>query len=113
MELEKLTPERTLITRFLLETTRKYYGLFSMKYLKRGDYVGITWGETMEATKALSLGFQALGVENNGRVALMSKTRYEWRLVDYGIMFAGATTVTLYPSLTTTQVEYIINDRFH
>jgi long-chain acyl-CoA synthetase len=81
-----------------------------MKYLKRGDYVGITWKEVMDVTRLFSLGFQALGIKSEGRVALMSKTRYEWRLVDYGIMFAGGTTVTLYPSLTAAQVEYVIND---
>ncbi len=98
------------IVRFLLDTARKHAELDCMRYLKRGEYVGITWEEVLEVTRLFSLGFQALGLGRQGRVALMSHTRYEWRLVDYGIMFAGGTTVTIYPSLTSSQVEYIIND---
>ncbi|MBN2154109.1 MAG: long-chain fatty acid--CoA ligase, partial [Candidatus Lokiarchaeota archaeon] len=100
----------TTIVRFLLETASKHAELDCMRYLKRGEYVGITWEEVLEVTRLFSLGFQALGLSKHGRVALMSHTRYEWRLVDYGIMFAGGTTVTIYPSLTSSQVEYIIND---
>ena len=100
----------TTIIKFLIDSAHKYAGLEAMKYLKRGDYVSIHWNETFETTRALSLGFQAIGLKHHGRVALMSKTRYEWRLVDYGILFAGGVTVTLYPSLVPKQVEYIIND---
>jgi long-chain acyl-CoA synthetase len=109
-ELQPLTAERQIITRYLIESARALTGLDCMRYLKRGDYVGITWEETKAVTRAFALGFQALGLELGGRVALMAKTRYEWRLVDYGILFAGGTTVTVYPSLTSAQLEYIIND---
>ncbi|MHA1683856.1 MAG: AMP-dependent synthetase/ligase [Promethearchaeota archaeon] len=95
---------------FLIDSARRYAELDCMRYLKRGEYVGITWEEVMEVTKLFTLGLKSLGIERQDRVALMSKTRYEWRLVDYGILFSGATTVTLYPSLTSTQVEYILND---
>ncbi len=108
--MQPLTKGRSIITRYLIDSTRKYGDLDCMQYLKRGDYVGITWKEVFEVTRLFSLGFQALGVNPQDRIALMSHTRYEWRLVDYGIMFAGATTVTIYPSLTAAQVEYILND---
>ena len=105
-----MTSDRSSIIRYLIETTRKYADYISMKYLKRGEFVGITWREVMEITRLFSLGFQSLGIESQDRVAIMSKTRYEWRLVDYGIMFAGGTSVTLYPSLTDKQTAYIIDD---
>nr|MDO8113450.1 long-chain fatty acid--CoA ligase [Candidatus Sigynarchaeota archaeon] len=108
--MKPITKDTTSIIRFLLDSARKYAELDCMRYLKRGEYVGITWDEVLAITRLFSLGFQALGLERQGRVALMSKTRYEWRLIDYGIMFAGGTTVTIYPSLTAAQVEYIIND---
>jgi len=113
-DINDIMPEKkknpVTIVRFLLDSARKYAELDCMRYLKRGEYVGITWEEVLEVTRLFSLGFQALGLQKHGRVALMSHTRYEWRLVDYGIMFAGGTTVTIYPSLTFSQVEYIIND---
>ncbi|NMC06475.1 MAG: AMP-binding protein, partial [Candidatus Lokiarchaeota archaeon] len=102
--------DATTIIGFLLDAARKHAELDCMRYLKRGEYVGITWDEVLQVTRLFALGFQALGLAKQGRVALMAHTRYEWRLVDYGIMFAGGTTVTIYPSLTSSQVEYIIND---
>ncbi|MHA1734638.1 MAG: AMP-binding protein [Promethearchaeota archaeon] len=110
VKMQPLTRERSIITRYLIDCARKYGDLDCMRYLKRGDYVGITWKEVFQVTRLFALGLQALGIEPQDRVALMSHTRYEWRLVDYGIMFAGATTVTIYPSLTAAQVEYILND---
>lgn len=104
------TGDRDTIIQFLVDNARRHAELDCMRYLKRGEYVGITWKETMDVTRLLALGFQAIGLPRQARVALMAKTRYEWRLLDYGIMFAGCTTVTLYPSLTTAQVEYIVND---
>ena len=38
-------------------------------------------------------GLVAAGVEAGDRVALISRTRYEWTLLDYAIWFAGAVTV--------------------
>ncbi|MBD3351053.1 MAG: AMP-binding protein, partial [Candidatus Lokiarchaeota archaeon] len=108
--MKPLNSEDTTIIRFLVETAAKYGELDAMRYLKRGEYVNILWDEVLDVTKALSLGLQSLGIKKGGRVALMSKTRYEWRLVDYGILFAGGVVVTIYPSLTSAQVEYIIND---
>ncbi|MHA1716071.1 MAG: AMP-dependent synthetase/ligase [Promethearchaeota archaeon] len=108
--MKKITKDTISIIRFLLDSARKLGDLDCMRYLKRGEYVGITWNEVLDVTRWFALGFQSLGINHEDRVALMSKTRYEWRLVDYGIMFAGGTTVTIYPSLTTSQVEYIVND---
>ncbi|MHA1339101.1 MAG: AMP-dependent synthetase/ligase [Promethearchaeota archaeon] len=98
------------IIRFLIDSEAKYGEMDCMLYLKRGEYVNITWSETLKAVKMLSLGLQSLGVERGDRIALMSKTRYEWRLLDYAILCAGGVVTTIYPSLTSAQVEYIIND---
>ena len=40
--------------------------------------------------RAVAKGLVAAGIEAGDRVALISKTRYEWTLVDYAIWFAGA-----------------------
>src|SRR6516225_10807690 len=44
------------------------------------------------------------------RVALMSRTRYEWTVVDYAIWSAGATTVPIYETSSAEQVEWILTD---
>ena len=44
------------------------------------------------------------------RVALLSKTRYEWTLLDYAIWFAGAVTVPIYETSSAEQIGWILQD---
>ena len=43
-------------------------------------------------------------------MALISRTRYEWTLLDYAIWFAGAATVPVYETSSADQVEWILAD---
>ena len=40
----------------------------------------------------------------------MSKTRYEWTLLDFAIWSAGAVTVPIYETSSAEQVEWIVSD---
>ena len=59
---------------------------------------------------AVAKGLIAAGVEQGDRVALFSKTRYEWTLLDYAIWFAGAVTVPIYETSSVEQVQWILQD---
>jgi long-chain acyl-CoA synthetase len=59
---------------------------------------------------ALAQGLVATGIEPGDRVALMSRTRYEWTLVDFAIWAAGAVTVPIYETSSAEQVEWILAD---
>ena len=50
------------------------------------------------------------GCKPGERVALISKTRYEWTLVDYAIWFAGLVTVPVYETSSAEQIEWILGD---
>jgi long-chain acyl-CoA synthetase len=63
-----------------------------------------------DEVKAVAKGLVAAGVETGDRVALISKTRYEWTLLDYAIWFAGAVTVPVYETSSTEQVQWILQD---
>jgi long-chain acyl-CoA synthetase len=59
---------------------------------------------------ALAKGLVAAGIGPGDRVALMSRTRYEWTLIDYAIWAAGAVTVPIYETSSAEQIEWIISD---
>ncbi|MFT4188157.1 MAG: AMP-dependent synthetase/ligase [Aeromicrobium sp.] len=59
---------------------------------------------------AVAKGLIASGVEPGDRVAVVSKTRYEWTLLDYAIWWAGAVTVPVYESSSTAQIAWILSD---
>lgn len=73
------------------------------------------WEDVTAATfltevSAVAKGLVAAGIEPGDRVALMSKTRYEWTLLDYAIWFAGAVTVPVYETSSAEQVAWILRD---
>ncbi len=59
---------------------------------------------------ALAKGLIAAGIAAGDRVALLSRTRYEWTLADYAIWAAGAVTVPVYETSSAEQVEWILGD---
>jgi long-chain acyl-CoA synthetase len=63
-----------------------------------------------DEVKAVAKRLLAAGVEAGDRVALMSKTRYEWTLLDYAIWFAGAVTVPIYETSSSEQVGWILEN---
>ena len=55
-------------------------------------------------------GLHSLGLGLEDRCAIASNTRYEWVLVDIGILCAGGATTTIYPSTSSSGCSYIVND---
>ncbi|MFC9670355.1 AMP-dependent synthetase/ligase [Streptomyces sp. NPDC056949] len=59
---------------------------------------------------AAAKGLIAGGLEPGGRVALMSRTRYEWTVLDFAIWAAGGQTVPVYATSSAEQIEWIVRD---
>jgi len=70
----------------------------------------VTAAEFLAEVRAIAKGLVAAGVEPGDRVALLSRTRYEWTLFDYAIWFAGAATVPIYETSSAEQIEWILSD---
>jgi long-chain acyl-CoA synthetase len=75
-----------------------------------GGWQDVTCAEFRAEVVALARGFVAAGIEPGARVGLMSRTRYEWTLVDYAIWAAGAVSVPIYETSSAEQVEWILSD---
>ncbi len=73
-------------------------------------WTSVTAAQFLAEVRAVAKGLIAAGVEPGDRVALLSRTRYEWTLFDYAIWFAGATTVPIYETSSTEQIEWILSD---
>ncbi|HEY9563937.1 MAG TPA: AMP-dependent synthetase/ligase [Nocardioides sp.] len=73
-------------------------------------WTDVTAAEFLAEVTAVAKGLIAAGVEPGDRVALISKTRYEWTLVDYAIWFAGAVTVPIYETSSAEQIGWILED---
>jgi long-chain acyl-CoA synthetase len=76
----------------------------------RDGWVDVTAAEFLAQVAAMAKGLMAAGVEPGDRVAVLSKTRYEWTLADYAIWFAGAVTVPIYETSSAEQIGWILAD---
>ena len=75
-----------------------------------GGWADITAAQFLADVRAAAKGLVAAGVERGDRVALISRTRYEWTLLDYAIWFAGAVTVPVYETSSAEQIGWILQD---
>ncbi len=75
-----------------------------------GAWEDVTAATFLHEVSAVAKGLVAAGIERGDRVVLISKTRYEWTLLDYAIWFAGAVTVPVYETSSAEQIAWILRD---
>ena len=82
--------------------------LFARKAGER--WVDVTAREFHDDVRRLAKGLVAAGVQPGDRVAIMSKTRYEWTLADFAVWTAGGVAVPIYETSSAEQVHWILED---
>ncbi|GGL80610.1 long-chain acyl-CoA synthetase [Streptomyces fumigatiscleroticus] len=75
-----------------------------------GRWRDVTAAEFRDEVLALAKGLLARGVRFGDRVAIMSRTRYEWTLFDYALWTIGAQVVPLYPTSSAEQCFWMLYD---
>ncbi len=73
-------------------------------------WVDVTYAAFTAEVVDVARGLVASGIEPGDRIALLSRTRYEWTLFDYAIVAAGAVTVPIYETSSAEQVAWILSD---
>ena len=77
--------------------------------------IGDTWRsitarEFYDEVHAVAAGLIARGLEPDDRVAIMSRTRYEWTLLDFACWVAGLVPVPIYETSSIDQVAHVLVD---
>jgi long-chain acyl-CoA synthetase len=103
------TSPRT-VPELLLDRVARTPGEEAFRYPVAGGWESLTWKQALERIRAVASGLLAKGVEPEQRCAILSSTRVEWVLADYGILCAGGATTTIYPSSTPDECAYILSD---
>ena len=91
----KLTPNLNL---FAIET-------------KPGVWLDLTAKQFEDKVIAVAKGLVASGIQPGQAVAIMSRTRFEWALIDFALWYAGAVPVPIYESSAPSQIEWSLIDR--
>ncbi|RFU85586.1 long-chain fatty acid--CoA ligase [Streptomyces triticagri] len=77
---------------------------------EHGGWRPVTAETFAREVTAAAKGLIAAGLEPGGRVALMSRTRYEWAVLDFAIWAAGGQSVPVYATSSADQISWIAED---
>ncbi|MEU5098078.1 long-chain fatty acid--CoA ligase [Streptomyces sp. NPDC020996] len=75
-----------------------------------GVWRDVTSAEFRDEVLALAKGLLAQGIRFGDRVAIMSRTRYEWTLFDFALWTIGAQVVPVYPTSSAEQCFWMLYD---
>jgi long-chain acyl-CoA synthetase len=74
------------------------------------SWTRVNWKQLGERVRAIACGLRALGLQPEERCTLLSSTRLEWILADFGTLCAGGATTTVYPASTADDCAFIVHD---
>ncbi len=75
-----------------------------------GKWLPVTAADFHGEVVALAKGLIAAGIQPGQAVAIMSRTRYEWALIDFALWWVGAVSVPIYETSAPSQMEWILSD---
>lgn len=75
-----------------------------------GSYTPLSPADFIDEVKQVAKGLIASGVEPGDVVAILSRTRYEWVLVDWAVWWAGGVSVPIYETSSPSQIQWIASD---
>ncbi|HQR80964.1 MAG TPA: long-chain fatty acid--CoA ligase [Actinomycetota bacterium] len=105
-----LPPATGNLTDRLLDSERTAADQPAVSVVDGEGWRNLTCAEFAQQVRELAKGIVANGVQVGDRVGIMSRTRYEWTLVDYAIWYAGAVSVPIYDTSSAEQVAWNLSD---
>ena len=76
-----------------------------------GDLIkGITFKEYLHRANLIGAALHQLGINPKTNIGIYSETRYEWCIINMGILMINACTVTYFHTLESDQVKFIADD---
>ncbi|MEU8571456.1 AMP-dependent synthetase/ligase [Streptomyces pathocidini] len=77
---------------------------------RNGRWEDVTAAAFLDEVQDAAKGLIAAGIRPGDRIGLMSRTRYEWTLLDFAVWSAGAVTVPVYETSSPEQIAWILGD---
>lgn len=74
------------------------------------SWVELSYKQVLDTADAISSYFLEMGINNGDRLALIIENSVDWVYYDQGLQQIGGVNVSIYPTLSETEIEYILND---
>jgi long-chain acyl-CoA synthetase len=102
--------ELTRIIDILPYINKKYNRADVLNAKIKGNWQSWSISEICTIADELSCGLLNSGIGPDDKVAIVSPNRPEWVLADFGIAQLGAVSVPVYPTMSSADTEFILND---
>ena len=103
-------PGQTNTADYVFDNAQRTPDRVALRRRVGGSWQDVTSAQFVSEVLSCARGLIAAGIDAGDRVALMSKTRYEWTLLDFAIFSVGAVVVPIYETSSAEQVEWILSD---
>ena len=95
----------------IIELIAKDFPAHSLARVPEGtEWKDISSVEFRSLVRSVAKGLIAEGIQTGDRVAIFSRTRFEWTVADFAIWYAGAISVPIYETSSPEQVKWIMSD---
>ncbi|MER5638626.1 long-chain fatty acid--CoA ligase [Kitasatospora sp. NPDC002227] len=92
------------------QNAERHPGVAVLSRKTANGWTDLTAAQFLAEVHSAAKGLIAAGIAPGDRVGVMSRTRYEWTLLDFAIWSAGAITVPVYETSSAEQVQWILGD---
>jgi long-chain acyl-CoA synthetase len=84
------------------------HGGTALRYADAQGWKQVSFAGLGAGVRQIAKGLMALGVKPGDRVAILSNTRPEWTLADFGALCAGAVVVPVYQTNSPEECQYVL-----
>ncbi|MDB5143474.1 MAG: long-chain fatty acid--CoA ligase [Mucilaginibacter sp.] len=81
-----------------------------LTYKVKDEWIDISYRETIEKADAISAWFLSIGIKKGDRLALIIDNGPDYVYYDQALQQIGAVNTSIYPTLSESEIEYILND---
>jgi long-chain acyl-CoA synthetase len=100
----------TRVFEIIPQLLEKYNKPDALAAKENGQWVKYSTQQFADSVNYLSYGLLGLGIEREDKIAIISNNRPEWNFADYGIQQCGAVSVPIYPTISESDLNFILND---
>lgn len=100
----------TRIFDILPQLLEKYNKPDALAKKENGKWITYSTQDFIDNVNNLSYGIYNLGIEREGKIAIIANNRPEWNFADFAIQQSGAVSVPIYPTISEHDLTFILND---
>src|SRR4051812_43102360 len=105
------TPSRsgaTTMAGLVAVAAKQFAGAPALRHKVGDEWVDIDYADLGSAVSEVARGLIDLGIRRGDRVSILANTRPEWTFANFGILAAGAASVSIYQTNSPEECHYVL-----